>query len=129
MGRVLKEKAAVDLSDIKAERFSSLRKLLRTTAWIIRFVNKLMKRDTVIGPLIPQEITKARLLWDLYIQQKRFADTLRMIVKGEQCNLKDQLNLMIDEQGVIRCQGRYQNAELSQGAKCPKLLPRKEHYT
>ena len=119
----------MDLSDIKAEQFSSLRKLLRTTAWIIRFVNKLMKRDTVIGPLIPQEITKARLLWDLYIQQKRFADTLRMIVKGEQCNLKDQLNLMIDEQGVIRCQGRYQNAELSQGAKCPKLLPRKEHYT
>ena len=33
------------------------------------------------------------------------------------------------EQGILRCQGRYQNAELTQGAKCPKLLPRKEHYT
>ena len=48
-----------------------------------------------------------------------------MIKSGEQLNLKDQLNLMLDEHGVIRCQGRYQNAQLSRGAKCLKLLPGK----
>ena len=36
---------------------------------------------------------------------------------------------MLDQRGVIRCHGRYQNAQLSQGAKYPKLLPRKEYYT
>ena len=37
--------------------------------------------------------------------------------------------MKLDEQGLLRCHGRYQNAELSQGAKYPKLLPREEHYT
>ena len=36
---------------------------------------------------------------------------------------------MLNQHGVLRCQGRYQNAELTHGAKCPKLLPRREHYT
>ena len=49
--------------------------------------------------------------------------------KGEQFNLKHHLNLMLDQHGVLRCQGRYQNAELTHGAMCPKLLPRREHYT
>ena len=122
MVRVLKERLLWISQILKLNNF-------HLSAWIVRCVNKLTKRDTAIGPLTPQEITKARLLWDLYIQQKRFADTIRMIEKGAQCNLKDQLNLMIDGQGVIRCQGRYQNAELSQGAKCLKFLPRKERYT
>jgi len=39
------------------------------------------------------------------------------------------LNLVIDDQGILRCKGRYQNSELSQGAKYPKLLPPKEYYT
>ena len=52
-----------------------------------------------------------------------------MIKKGENCNLKQKLNLMIDDQGILRCKGRYQNSELTQGAKYPKLLPPKEHYT
>ena len=124
-------KIPVDLSDIKAERFSSLQRLLKVTAWIVRFINKLTKKSTsaTVGPLTAEEIAKAKLLWDTYIQQKRFADTIRMIKSGEQFNLKDQLNLMLDQHGVIRCHGRYQNAQLSQGAKYPKLLPRKEYYT
>ena len=52
-----------------------------------------------------------------------------MIKGGENCNLKQQLNLMIDDQGILKCKGRYQNSELTQGAKYPKLLPPKEYYT
>ena len=52
-----------------------------------------------------------------------------MVKKGENCNLKQQLGLIIDEQGILRCKGRYQNSELTQGAKCPKLLPPKEYFT
>ena len=42
--------------------------------------------------------------------------------KGEQFSY----NLMLDQQGVLRCQGRYQNAALTHSAKCPS---RREHYT
>ena len=118
-----------DFSDINIDRFSSLQKLLRTTAWILRYANKFLKKQINNGPLTATEIKKAKELWDLFIQQKSFSDTIRMIKGGENCNLKQQLNLMIDDQGILRCKGRYQNSELTQGAKYPKLLPPKEYYT
>ena len=118
-----------DLSDINIDRFSSLQKLLRTTAWILRYANKFLKKQINNGPLTATEIKKAKELWDLFIQQKSFSDTIRMIKGGENCNLKQQLNLMIDDQGILRCKSRYQNSELTQGAKYPKLLPPKEYYT
>jgi len=116
----------VDLSDVNIDRFSSLQKLLRTTAWILRYANKLLKKQIDNGPITATEIKKAKELWDLFVQQKFFSGTIRMIEKGENCNLKQQLNLVIDDQGILRCKGRYQNSE---GAKYPKLLPPKEHYT
>ena len=44
-------------------------------------------------------------------------------------NVKDQLNLQLDENGVLRCHGRLMNTKLTQGAKCPKLLPKDGYYT
>ena len=119
----------VNLSIIEIERFSSLQKLLRTTAWILRYVVKFKKRQTVTGLLTSQELKKAKLLWDQFTQQKCYSDTIKLMRDGKSSNMTDQLNLMIDEQGLLRCQGRYQNTELTQGAKCPKLLPSKEPYT
>ena len=45
-----------NLLDIDVKRFSSLCKLLRMTAWILRFVNKLMKRDINVGPITTPEL-------------------------------------------------------------------------
>ena len=57
-------KTPVDLSDIKTERFSSLQRLLKVTAWIVRVINKLTKKSTsvTVGPLTLEEIAKAKLL-------------------------------------------------------------------
>ena len=41
----------LDLSDINESCYSSLLKLYRVTAWILRFVNKLKKREHDSGPL------------------------------------------------------------------------------
>jgi hypothetical protein len=43
--------------------------------------------------------------------------------------LVHQLKLFVDTQGVIRCGGRFQNANLSYQQKYPILLPRKHEYT
>lgn len=40
-----------NLSDIDIKRLSSLHKLLRVTAWILWFADKLMKRDMKTGPI------------------------------------------------------------------------------
>ena len=34
-----------------------------------------------------------------------------------------------DEFGILQCCGRFQNADISESAKYPQLLPRHEHFT
>ena len=41
--------------------------------------------------------------------------------------LQLQLGLKIDGFGVMSCHGHFQNADIPEGATCPKLLPRQEH--
>ena len=43
--------------------------------------------------------------------------------------LQKQLGLGIDEFGILRCHGCFQNADMSGSAKYPKLLPQHEYYT
>ena len=52
---------------------------------------------------------------------------IKNLVNGKKDNLQKQLNLQLDKNGIIRCQGRFENADLTQGAKSPKL--RKEYFT
>ena len=49
--------------------------------------------------------------------------------KRKRNNLQRQLGLQIDEWGLLRCHGRYSNADLSFNAKYPKLIPRLEYFT
>ena len=114
---------------INEERFSTLLKLLRVTAWFIRAASKFMKRITEEGALTARELQESKYLWDLYIQKKCFSDIIQDIKQGKRNNLKDQLNLQLDADGVIRCHGRYENTNLTQEVKYPKLLVRGEHYT
>ena len=118
-----------NLSDIDEKRHSSLYKLLRVTAWVIRFINKLRKKDLITEPLSTHEIVKAKLYWELYIQQRHYRNIIDNINQGRKSNLQAQLNLQVDEKGLIRCHGRFSNSDLTQGAKEPKLLPKEEYFT
>ena len=114
------------LSDIDGSRCSSLLKLLRVTAWILRFVN-ILKRESCSGPLTAMELQKARLLWDIYIQYKKYSDILR---GSKNNNLKNQLNLQQDTNGLLQCHGRFGNAtSLNQLTKFQKLQPKDEYCT
>ena len=112
-----------DISDIDERRYSSLYKLLRVTAWMLRFINKLKKKDPMTGPLSTDEIQKAKWLWELHIQWKHYSETVKNLTKGKKDNLQTQLNLQLDKNGIIRYYGRFAHAELTQGAKSPKILP------
>ena len=37
--------------------------------------------------------------------------------------------MKFDNIGLLRCYGRYLNAEIDESSKFPKLLPRREHFT
>ena len=49
--------------------------------------------------------------------------------QGKKSDLGNKLNLVIDNDGLLRCKGRYDNVNLTDGARYPKLLHKSEHYT
>ncbi|VDI55592.1 Hypothetical predicted protein [Mytilus galloprovincialis] len=113
---------------MKCENFSSLIRLLRITAWVQRFIKKL-KKDTISGPLTAKEIEDAKFMWIVHIQRKHFAKEIHDITKNKSSNIIRQLGLTIDNNGLIRCVGRIEHADISENAKRPILLPKKEAFT
>jgi len=59
---------------IKEENISTLQKLLRITAWLLQFIDKLRKQATEKGPLTTSELQRAKLIWDLYIQNRYYSE-------------------------------------------------------
>ena len=69
---------------IKEDSISILHKLLRVTAWLFCFRDRLMKRASEEGPLKASELRKAKLIWDLFIQDKRYSEVVQDINKGSE---------------------------------------------
>ena len=63
------------------------------------------------------------------MQNKRFQDVFKAIRKSQKNELKTQLGLYIDEDDLLRCQGRLNFMNMNQDSILPKLLPRNEHFT
>jgi len=95
-----------------------------------RFIQNLkIRKNKLSGVLTTSEILHAEKLWIVYIQKKHYNDVLGSISEKKSQNLLKQLNVYIDECGILRCRGRLQHAELSEGSRCPILLPRNDRFT
>ena len=137
--------------EIDETKYSSFWKLLRITVLCLKFIKKrvlskcsealqdgILQKHVILkgvfGGIREQslyfgEIKMVTLLWLYTIQHRQFYEVFSAIRKGEVNSLQIQLGLRMDELGILRCHGRYQNAEIPEGAKCPKLLPRQEYFT
>ena len=58
---------------IKEDSTSTLPELLRLTAWLLRFRDRMMKRSVEEEPLKASELRRARLIWDLFIQDRCYS--------------------------------------------------------
>ena len=116
----------IDLSDIDRTKFFSFYKLLRVTGWVLCFISRLKRRYFNTGPITTLEFNQAKLLWDKHVQLEHYPEVIHSTKKGDKNNLKHQLNLQLDLNGLLRCHGRLDNAALTQAAK---LLPKNDHYT
>ena len=137
---------------IDEKRFSSLQKLIRVTSYCVRFIQKriwsVLRKETqetmssryVLIKQVFREhssyatdqvhsVCMARILWEYAVQNRQYLNVLNDMRKGKRNNLQRQLGLQIDEWGLLRCYGRYSNANLSFNAKYPKLIPRLEYFT
>ncbi|XP_068229570.1 uncharacterized protein [Palaemon carinicauda] len=109
-----------DVITFNCSEFSSLKHALRIVGRLIRFGRR-------IFPETFQEMNNLLVL--IRIMQRQAFPTLyyalnnglkeNSSVPSELRNLIRQLGLYVDESGVIRCQGRIQNTDLSESAKHP----------
>ncbi|GFX85830.1 integrase catalytic domain-containing protein [Trichonephila clavipes] len=94
---------------IDPDKYSSLLKLLRITAYIFRFVNALRRKDILKGPLAAEELSNAEIFWDSKLLF---------------------LNPFLDDNGVLRVTRRPgKTTHLSANEKHPIILPSKSRLT
>ncbi|VDI47902.1 Hypothetical predicted protein [Mytilus galloprovincialis] len=126
---------------IDLSRFSSLKKLLRVTCYVFKFVNICKsKRPYNLrkyarhgkDDITKDEIDSATSIWITDIQNVKFSSEKEQLVnpsRDKNLPLVRQLRLFIDTEGVIRCAGRIHNSQLDDSAKFPVLLPKKNQFT
>ena len=102
---------------IKLEEFSSRYRLLRVTAWVLKFVDCLKRKmKCKTSKLMTCDIKGAEKAWIRDIQ-----GNLKLEKGFDQ--LKGMLNV-IEVEGILRCEGRLGNMNLPYEAKKTCLLPR-----
>ncbi|XP_068684812.1 uncharacterized protein [Montipora foliosa] len=111
---------------IPLKGFSSLQRLVRVTAYVLRFVSNLKrkneKKELTDEDLKQEEIERTRELWIREVQGSVLNDE-----KFDQ--VKVSLSLYKDDKGILRCGGRLKNAPIPFNARFPIFLPRSSHFT
>ena len=128
-------------NNLPLQSFSSLFKLFRITAFVYKFVEKLKSKvktikqvenkiekndpDTNLGIINAEDIHAVSNLWLQYIQ--------RLFHSKKYDDLKKNLNVFIDKNGIFRSRGRFDNSLLpslpSLQYRYPILLPTDSHLT
>ena len=114
---------------MNVEKFSSFTRLLRVSGWILRFIRKLKGDKIPPGPLTPEELHESQVLWIKYLQDQHYKEVKTALTGKTRHNLVSQLGLVVDEEGLIRCVGRLGAAHMTEGARQPILLPKRNHVT
>jgi len=116
-------------SIISPDRFSTRLKLLRVTARVIQFVERLKSTDRNGEGLTAESISRAEQRWTKAVQRQCFPREWQELTRGTKEVRLKQIILYLDDQGVIRCKGRLGESSLPEGANNPILFPAKHRYT
>ena len=68
-------------------------------------------------------------MWQTYIQKRHYADVYKARSSEKAHNLQKQLGLYIDNEGLLRCKGRIEHANVSESARRPLLLLKNDRFT
>lgn len=117
-------------------RFSSLVKLKRATAYLCRYFRflKLKKSNNLDllykGPLTPDEMKAALIIWIKRTQQQYFGDDIAHLKKHARVKVSSKLKTLcpyLDQYGVMRVTGRLGNAAVEESRKHQIILPGESH--
>ena len=106
---------------IDITQFSALIKLLRVTALVLKFVDYCRgKGDVRDQRLTATDIERAETMWIKSVQRSSFNSELQSFGGHSVATLlQKQLNLFLDEEGIIRCQGGIDHSTVPESNKTP----------
>ena len=110
--------------NINEEKFSSHNKLIRVTAWFLRFMTNLKGGSIKKGFLCDDELWQPTKMWIEYIQRKYFHDVV-IELQGKRSNSFKNLGVYKYDDGILKCRGRFQFSEKSSLI----LMPKHCHFT
>ena len=91
---------------IDSTRFSSWKKLVHVTAYVLRYIHNLSKNYKRKGELSIDEFKEAEMYWVRYLQNK-----LQAYEKYSQ--LETQFQIFRDNMGILGAKGRFVHANLT----------------
>jgi len=127
---------------IDCSRFGNLNRLVRVTAYVYRFVNALRKAVSSCHTrrdlqLHPDELHEAETLWVRHVQFQMFPKELQYLEKkswqDDQVGLVapvyvKQFQIYLDDDRLMKCRGRINNAAITTTQENPILLPAKHYF-
>ena len=116
---------------IDASKFSSDWKIIRTTAWVPRFLKNMRRRDKSAGELTAAELAAARLYCVRVLQEETFTPELKSLQWGSTLPIISKIalyNPFVDG-GRIPLGGRLQCSDLSREQLHPLLLASFHRFT
>ncbi|XP_046392178.1 uncharacterized protein LOC124160386 [Ischnura elegans] len=124
---------AVEVNQL-IQRYSSLSKLQRVTAYCLQFRHNASKSRTErkMGELTAREIEVALTQLMKAAQSEVFFNELHDLQRKNQVSSKSSLKMLhafLDENNVIRVGGRISSSDISYSQKHPIVLPPKHHLT
>ena len=125
------QKNANLLNVIDITKYSTFNKTLRVSALVIHFARKL-REETKSNTVTAIDMKHAHNALLQSVQQFYYGEILSKIkdkAKGKQPGIIHQLGLYLDDDGLIRCRGRLQYAQLPHNTKFPILMPKESHLS
>lgn len=123
----------LQVNDDLMKRYSSYSRLIRIVAYILRFRTNCTPTQTKISGMISNaewakaEIVVLRLVQKLsFPQEYDSIENNRLLPRNSKIL---QLSPFLDSDGLMRVQGRLQNASVNQSQKHPIILPKHHHVT
>ncbi|GFU68976.1 integrase catalytic domain-containing protein [Trichonephila clavipes] len=118
---------------VDINRFSSLKKLLKTTAWVFRFVNNARNICKSMDFYITaDEIQNAEYFWLKCVQSEFYSAEILALKQNEQLRSSSEIKSLVpylDENNLLRLTGRLLEADLCFGEKYPVIIPSRSKFT
>ncbi|CAG9137874.1 unnamed protein product [Plutella xylostella] len=111
---------------------SSFTNLVRILAYVLRFINKCHKKESLHGHHSLSELQRSKVMILKMAQKEMFPEEYSLLQSDQSLPAKNRLlslSPFLDEDGLIRVGGRLKNSFYSFDVKHPILLCSKHHIT